>query len=38
MTSDDIGIINFDNNEAMDLTRDIKCTKYYFSKTDENSS
>ena len=35
MTSKDIGIINFDNNEAINLTRDVKCTKYYFSRKDK---
>ena len=30
-TSKDVAIINFDNNEAMNLTKDIKSTKYYFS-------
>ena len=31
-TSKDIAIVNYDNNEAMKLTKDIKSTKYYFSK------
>ncbi len=34
-TSKDIAIINYDNNEAMKLTKDIKSTKYYFSKVDK---
>ena len=38
MTSKDIGIINFDNNEAMSITRDIKCTKYYFSLKDKKKA
>ena len=31
-TNKDIAIINFDNEEAMEITNDIKSTKYYFSK------
>ncbi len=38
MTSKDIGIINYDNNEAMSLTRDIGCTKYYFSRKDKTKA
>ena len=38
MTSKDIGIINYDNSEAMNLTRDIKCTKYYFSRKEKKKA
>ncbi len=38
MTSKDIGIINYDNNEAMDLTKDVRCTKYYFSRKDKKKA
>ena len=31
-TKDDIAIINLDNEEAVDNTKDINSTKYYFSK------
>ena len=34
-TSDDIAIINYDNDEALKLTSDIKSDKYYFSKTEK---
>ncbi|MGN1371392.1 MAG: UDP-N-acetylmuramoyl-L-alanine--D-glutamate ligase [Candidatus Coprovivens sp.] len=31
-TEKDIAIINFDNKEAVDISKDINSTKYYFSK------
>ena len=31
-TKDDIAIINYDNKEAVDISKDINSTKYYFSK------
>jgi len=34
-SEDDIAIINFDNEEVMEITDDIDSSKYYFSKTDE---
>ena len=34
-TSDDIAIINYDNDEALKITSDIKSDKYYFSKTEK---
>ena len=33
--SNDIAIINYDNNDAMEITRDIRSTKYYFSKIEK---
>ncbi len=34
-TNKDVAIINYDNNEAMNITKDIKSTKYYFSRVDK---
>ena len=36
-TKDDIAIINFDNKEAVDNTKDIHSTKYYFSKESQQN-
>ena len=37
-TSKDIAIINYDNKEAMEITRDINSTKYYFSRIDKRNA
>ncbi len=34
-TSNDLAIINFDNKDSLDLTKNIKSTKKYFSKTEK---
>ncbi len=36
-TKDDIAIVNKDNKEAVDISKDINSTKYYFSKTDKEN-
>lgn len=36
-TNDDIAIINYDNKEAVDISKDINSTKYYFSKDSKQS-
>ena len=36
-TKDDIAIINYDNKEAVNNTKDINSTKYYFSKENQQN-
>lgn len=36
-TKDDIAIINYDNKEAVDISKDINSTKYYFSKNSKQN-
>ena len=36
-TKKDIAIINFDNKEAVDISKDINSTKYYFSKNNKQN-
>jgi len=36
-TKEDIAIINYDNEEAMEITEDIPSTKYYFSKNSKQN-
>ncbi len=36
-TKGDIAIINYDNEEAMEITKDIPSTKYYFSKNSKQN-
>ncbi len=36
-TKDDIAIINYDNEEAMEVSKDIPSTKYYFSKNSKQN-
>ena len=36
-TKDDIAIINYDNEEAMEVSSDIPSTKYYFSKNSKQN-
>lgn len=36
-TKDDIAIINYDNEEAVNNTKDINSTKYYFSKNNKQN-
>ena len=36
-TNSDIAIINYDNNEAVDISKDINSTKYYFSKNNKQN-
>ena len=36
-TEKDIAIINFDNKEAVDISKDINSTKYYFSKESKHN-
>jgi len=37
-TSKDIAVINYDNNEAMEISKDIRSTKKYFSKVDKKTA
>ncbi len=36
-TNKDIAIINYDNKEAVDISKDINSTKYYFSKNNKQN-
>lgn len=36
-TEKDVAIINFDNKEAVDISKDIHSTKYYFSKNNKQN-